>query len=165
MSGHGYAVSVRWTGDRGTGTSGHRDYGRDHIVEAAGKPDLLGSADPTFRGDADRWNPEELLLAALAQCHMLSYLHAAVEAGVTVVGYEDSATASLAVHRDGSGELTEAVLRPIVTVTDPEVIEAATLAHERAAELCFIARSVAFPVRHAARTVVAAQHPAEGLAD
>ncbi|MEK6343208.1 MAG: OsmC family protein, partial [Curtobacterium sp.] len=120
MSDHSYAVSVRWTGDRGSGTSGYRDYGRDHVVSAAGKHDLAGSADPTFRGDRDRWNPEELVVAALAQCHMLSYLHVAVQQGFTVVAYEDHATASLNLNRDGSGELTETTLHPVVTIREAD---------------------------------------------
>jgi organic hydroperoxide reductase OsmC/OhrA len=148
MSGHGYEISTEWTGDRGTGTSGYREYGRDHVVRSAGKPDIAGSADTTFRGDADRWNPEELLLAALSQCHMLSYLHVAVMNGFTVVAYEDRATCDLDVHRDGSGEITAAVLRPIVTIREPEHAEAAQHAHETASGLCFIARSVSFPVLH-----------------
>ena len=81
---HSYAVSVEWTGNRGTGTSAYRAYGRDLLVSAEGKPPIEGSSDHAFFGDADRWNPEELLVAALSQCHMLSYLHAAAEAGVVV---------------------------------------------------------------------------------
>ncbi|MFS0730702.1 OsmC family protein [Curtobacterium sp. 1P10AnD] len=148
MSDHTYDVSVRWTGDRGSGTSGYRDYGRDHVVSAAGKHDLAGSADPTFRGDRDRWNPEELVVAALAQCHMLSYLHVAVQQGFTVVAYEDRATASLNLNRDGSGELTETTLHPVVTIREADRVEDATAAHAEANRLCFIARSVAFPVHH-----------------
>ena len=120
MHDHTYQVSVDWTGDRGTGTSGYREYGRDHVVSAAGKHDLAGSADPTFRGDRDRWNPEELLTAALAQCHMLSYLHVAVTQGFTVLAYEDTATATLNTNRDGSGELTSATLHPVVTIAEPD---------------------------------------------
>jgi organic hydroperoxide reductase OsmC/OhrA len=145
---HGYEVAASWTGNRGTGTSGYRDYGRDHLVTAAGKPDIPGSADPTFRGDADRWNPEEMLLGALSQCHMMSYLYVAVLEGFTVVAYEDRATTDLDVHADGTGELTEAVLRPVVTIVEADKVEVARAAHHRASELCFIARSVAFPVRH-----------------
>ena len=48
---HTYAIDLTWQGNRGTGTSGYRDYGRDVLVRAPGKPDLAGSADPTFRGD------------------------------------------------------------------------------------------------------------------
>ena len=120
MTDHTYEVSVRWTGDRGTGTSGYRDYGRDHDVTAPGKHPIAGSADPAFRGDRDRWNPEEMLLGALAQCHMMSFLYVAVQRGFTVVDYEDTATASLDVHRDGTGEVTEVTLRPVVTVLEAD---------------------------------------------
>jgi organic hydroperoxide reductase OsmC/OhrA len=138
---HTYEVSVSWTGDRGTGTSGYRDYGRDHVVSAVGKPDVPGSADPTFRGDRDRWNPEELVVAALAQCHMLSYLHVAVTQGFTVVDYRDTATASLNLN---------------VTILEADRVADAEAAHATANQLCFIARSVAFPVHHEAETVVRA---------
>jgi len=154
---HSYEVAVRWTGDRGTGTSGYREYGRDHVVSAAGKPDVDGSADPTFRGDRDRWNPEELLTAALAQCHMLSYLHVAVTQGFTVLAYEDRATATLNLNRDGSGELTRATLHPVVTIAEPDRVADAEAAHAQANALCFIARSVAFPVHHEATTLVLQQ--------
>lgn len=164
MTDHSYEVSVRWTGDRGTGTSGHRDYGRDHVVSAAGKPDVLGSADPTFRGDCDRWNPEELVLGALSQCHMMSYLHVAVTRGFTVVAYEDRATAELDLHRDGSGELTGAFLRPVVTILEADRVADAEAAHAEANRLCFIARSVAFPVHHEARTTVLGADASGGTA-
>lgn len=144
---HRFAVEVTWTGDRGSGTSDYRSYGRDHVVRTSGAPDLLGSADPTFRGDADRWNPEQLLLAALTQCHLLSFLHVCVRAGVVVTGYTDAATAELRLNADGSGELTEAVLRPAVTVAAGSPTALDDL-HDEAHRLCFIARSVNFPVRH-----------------
>lgn len=156
MTDHSYEVSVHWTGDRGTGTSGYRDYGRDHDVSADGKADIAGSADPTFRGDRDRWNPEEMVLAALAQCHMLSYLHVAVTQGFTVVDYEDHATAALNLNRDGSGELTGATLHPVVTILEADRIADAEAAHAAANSLCFIARSVAFPVHHAPQIKVRA---------
>lgn len=155
MHDHTYEVEVRWTGDRGTGTSGYREYGRDHVVSATGKPDVLGSADPTFRGDRDRWNPEEMVTAALAQCHMLSYLHVAVTQGFTVLAYEDRATASMNLNRDGSGELTGATLHPVVTIAEADRVADAEAAHAAANALCFIARSVAFPLHHDATTIVA----------
>ncbi|WP_144765281.1 OsmC family protein [Curtobacterium sp. 9128] len=154
MHDHTYEVRVRWTGDRGTGTSGYRAYGRDHVVTAAGKHDVHGSADPTFRGDHDRWNPEEMLTAALAQCHMLSYLHVAVTQGFTVLAYEDRATASLNLNRDGSGEVTEVTLHPVVTIAEADRVDDAEAAHTTANALCFIARSVAFPVHHEPTTVI-----------
>ncbi|MCH1867654.1 OsmC family protein [Nocardioides sp. CFH 31398] len=147
MADHHYALEVTWTGDRGTGTSGYRDYARDVLLEAAGKPVLEGSADRPFRGDPARWNPEELLLAALSQCHLLSYLHLAVVHGVVVTAYADSPLGTMRQEGIG-GRFTEVVLRPRVTVADPATVRTATRIHRDASEACFIAASVNFPVRH-----------------
>jgi organic hydroperoxide reductase OsmC/OhrA len=145
---HRYALTTTWTGNTGEGTTTYRGYRRTHTVTTEGPPELLGSADRTFHGDRDRWNPEQLLLASLSQCHMLSYLHVCVEAGVVVTTYVDRATGSMHTEPDGSGRFTEVVLHPDVTVTDHSMVEAATRAHHRANQLCFIANSVSFPVRH-----------------
>ena len=144
---HEYRIGIEWTGNRGTGTSGYRAYGRELLIHAADKPALEGSADPTFHGNAERWNPEELLVAALSQCHMLSYLHMAVRAGIVVVAYTDRAEGTMRTRGLG-GAFTEAVLRPVVTVADASMVEAARAAHAEAREHCFIANSVNFPVRH-----------------
>ncbi|GAA1059670.1 OsmC family protein [Agromyces bracchium] len=152
---HHYAIEVEWQGDRGEGTASYRSYGRQHAVRAAGKlHEIAGSSDRAFHGDRDRWNPEELVLAALSECHMLSYLHVAVNHGVVVVGYTDAATATLREDGRGGGRLQEAVLRPRVTVADPAMRELADSLHHEASEKCFIAASVAFPVRHEPITLV-----------
>jgi organic hydroperoxide reductase OsmC/OhrA len=153
---HHYEVRVSWAGNRGTGTSHYRAYGREHVVEAAGKAPIDGSSDPTFHGNADRWNPEELLLAALSQCHMLSYLHAATRHGVIVVDYTDAAVGTMQQTDDGGGHFTSVTLRPRVTISDPSQSELAESLHAEAARECFIAASVNFPVGHEATTVVAA---------
>lgn len=147
---HGYALTTTWTGNLGSGTSGYRDYSRDHEIRLASKPDqvLLGSADPTFRGDGSRLNPEELLLSALSQCHLLSYLHACVMAGVVVLDYTDEATGTMITTPDGGGHFTEVTLHPFVTIAAGSDAEAAERAHETAHAMCFIAASVNFPVRH-----------------
>jgi organic hydroperoxide reductase OsmC/OhrA len=147
MRDHSYAVSLEWTGNRGTGTSGYRDYAREHVVRAEGLEPIAGSSDRTFHGDATRWNPEQLLLAALSQCHLLSYLHVAANHGVIVESYVDDAVGTMRTDATGGGRFTEVVLRPRVTISagDPET---ATALHEEAAEKCFIAASVNFPVRH-----------------
>jgi organic hydroperoxide reductase OsmC/OhrA len=117
-------------------------------VSAAGPPDLPGSADPTFRGDRTRWNPEQLVVAALSQCHLLTYLHLCATNDVVVTGYVDDAHGEMATHRDGSGELTSVTLRPRVTVADQAMVERALALHHDVPGLCFIARSVNFPVHH-----------------
>lgn len=157
---HGYAVRIEWTGNRGEGTASYRAYGRDHRILAVGKNHAIdGSSDRTFHGDAERWNPEEMVIAALAQCHMLSYLHVASANGLVVVDYTDDATGTLETVGDG-GRLTEATLRPIVTLaahhTAADADRAGAL-HERASELCFIANSVSFPVHHEVRIHIASE--------
>ena len=145
---HHYALTLEWTGDQGTGTDNYRSYRRDHVVRIAGKPDLAGSSDPTFRGDPSRHNPEDLLLAALSACHMMSYLHVCVMNGVVVTAYVDHATGTMETSPDGSGRFLEVTLQPEVTVRDADMVERAQLLHAKARELCFIANSVNFPVHH-----------------
>lgn len=144
---HRFVASLVWTGNRGSGTSGYRSYGREHVVSVDGKPDILGSAARAFHGDLERWNPEEMLIAALAQCHLLSYLYVASANGVVVEAYEDAAEGTLVTTPDGGGRFTEVVLRPVVTISagDPGL---ALRLHAEANRLCFIASSVNFPVRH-----------------
>jgi organic hydroperoxide reductase OsmC/OhrA len=144
---HRFVASLTWTGNRGSGTAGYRAYGREHVVRVAGKPEILGSAARVFHGDLDRWNPEEMLIAALAQCHLLSYLYVAVANGIVVEDYEDAAEGVLATTPDGAGRFREVVLHPVVTISsgDPEV---AQRIHADANRLCFIASSVNFPVLH-----------------
>lgn len=152
---HRYDMTVAWTGNRGTGTSGYRDYGRDHEIAADGRPAINGSSDPAFRGDKTRWNPELELLAALSQCHLLSYLHVCTTAGVVVTAYEDSPYGTMAETEDGGGRFTEVVLRPRVMVADEAMAAKAQELHEEASEKCFIASSVNFPVRHEPSVTVA----------
>jgi organic hydroperoxide reductase OsmC/OhrA len=145
---HRYDLTMTWTGNRGTGTSGYRDYGRDHEVGAEGRPAIAGSSDPVFHGDKTRWNPELELVAALSQCHMLSYLHVCAAAGVVVTAYEDAPYGLMAQTENGGGHFTEVVLRPSVTVASAGMAGEAEELHAEASEKCFIASSVNFPVRH-----------------
>ncbi|MCS0499414.1 OsmC family protein [Protaetiibacter mangrovi] len=145
---HNYAVSVEWTGNRGTGTSGYREYGRELVVRAEGKlHEIAGSSDRAFRGDPARWNPEDLLLTALSQCHLLSYLHVAVTRGIVVVAYTDDATGRMVQTPDGGGHFTEVTLHPVVTIAAGDPADALD-AHREASKLCFIASSVNFLVHH-----------------
>ncbi len=144
MKSHTYTLDLQWTGDLGTGTSSSQAYSRDHSVSAAGKPELLGSSDPAFRGDPERWNPEELLVASLAQCHMLWYLGLAAAAGVVVLE-----------EADGDGQFIEVTLHPTVLVSDASMVDKAEALHGPAHAKCFIARSVNFPVLNAPTTVAA----------
>ncbi|MBK5249628.1 MAG: OsmC family protein [Actinomycetales bacterium] len=146
---HTYTVNVDWTGAGERGTESYTSYGRDHVVQIGEKPPLLGSSDPSFRGDAARYSPEELFVASLSQCHLLWFLHMAARAGVVVVGYEDRATGTMRVESAGAGQFVEVVLHPRATVAGGVSEELVARLHREAHDHCFIARSVNFPVRHA----------------
>ena len=156
MSGnqHHYQVDVEWTGNLGTGTQSYRSYERSHDIRIAGKPTLAGSADPTFHGDAGRHNPEDLMIAALSACHMMSYLHVATVAGVVVTAYTDTAEGTLVLERIG-GRFVEVVLHPRVTISAASDAANAEALHTDAHHACFIANSVNFPVRCEPHIVVA----------
>lgn len=143
---HQFSVGLEWQGDLGSGTSSSRAYSRRHSVSAAGVEPIAGSSARVFHGDADRWNPEQLLIASLSQCHMLSYLHSAAAHGIIVTAYTDAATGTLRQVGLG-GHLAEVTLRPVVTVASGDR-ELARELHTRAAANCFIAASVNFPVTH-----------------
>ncbi len=147
---HHYSLKLHWTGNRGTGTSHYRAYDRNHTIVFENKPELLVSADPTFRGDPTRYNPEELLLAALSGCHLMSFLHVCASAGVIVTAYRDNASGTMVLNADGSGHFTQVTLNPVVTVAETSMLAALDGLHQKANRLCFIANSVNFPVYHKA---------------
>lgn len=153
---HTYSVTVTWTGNTGPGTTGYRSYDRAHAIGAGGKPDIPGSADPAFRGDRGRWNPEEQLVGSLSACHMLWYLHLCSEAGIAVQAYQDVAEGVMQQRPDGSGQFVEVVLQPEITVPPGTDLERARALHGAANTMCFIANSVNFPIRHEPVFLVAA---------
>jgi len=147
---HSYNISMVWTGNLGQGTRHYRDYSRNHEISGADKAaEIAGSSDPAFRGDSSRYNPEELLVAALSACHMLALLHLCATSGIVVTEYTDAAEGTMRENPDGSGEMVKVILRPRMVITDADRIEEARALHHKAHELCFIARSVNFPVDHA----------------
>jgi organic hydroperoxide reductase OsmC/OhrA len=143
---HKYRVTVQWTGNKGSGTSGYREYGRNHLIQAGAKPDIPGSSDAAFLGDAARWNPEDLLVASASACHKLWYLHLCAEAGVGVLAYADEAEGTM-LDSPERGRFTEIILRPRVTIRAGDDAELAASLHHAAHEKCYVANSVNFPIR------------------
>ncbi len=142
---HRYQVQTIWTGNTGQGTANYRAYRRDHEISGPSKQaPIPGSSDPVFRGDPARYNPEELLVAALSGCH------------ITITAYSDEPLGLVTENPDGSGQFTEVTLRPLMKITDSGKISEAQALHHRAHEVCAIARSVNFPVL-CSPTVVAAE--------
>jgi organic hydroperoxide reductase OsmC/OhrA len=143
---HTYKIQVDWTGNDGEGTKTYKGYRRDHTIVVEGKPPIPGSSDPSFRGDPARYNPEEMLVASLSACHMLWYLHLCAVNNVTVIEYRDAASGVMSENEDGSGEFVRVVLRPMIKIAAGDDRAKALELHHEAHKLCFIARSVNFPV-------------------
>lgn len=156
MKKHSYKVTMTWAGNKGQGTASYKAYSRDHIYSADGKPDLPGSSDPHFLGDRGRYNPEELLVASLSSCHMLWYLHLCAINGVVVLEYEDHASGVMQENPDGSGQFLGVDLHPRTVISANSDPAKAAEFHDKVHDLCFIARSVNFPV-HAHPTLEVAQ--------
>lgn len=143
---HGYRTSLHWNAHEGEGTTNYRSYSRNHVVFAGDKVPIAASSDPAFRGDAARYNPEELFVASLSSCHMLWYLHLCAINGIVVTEYRDEASGEMRENDDGSGQFARVVLRPVVTLREGcDEVRAREL-HHKAHAMCFIARSVKFPV-------------------
>jgi organic hydroperoxide reductase OsmC/OhrA len=147
---HAYETSLLWTAGDGEGTASYRGYSRNHSIHAASKPEIAASSDPAFRGDATRYNPEELFVASLSSCHMLWYLHLCSVNAVRVVEYRDDAVGSMEESGVDGGRFTSVTLRPMASIASSDPAQALAL-HEEAHQLCYIARSVNFPVAIEAR--------------
>lgn len=145
---HRYRTSVSWQGNLGKGTADYRGYSRNHDILVEGKPIIPASSDSHFRGDPSRYTPEDLLVASLSGCHMLWYLHLCAVNGVIVVEYTDDAEGEMLENKDGSGQFEQVTLYPRVVVAEPSMMEKAASLHTEANKMCFIARSVNFPVHH-----------------
>ncbi|MEO1514780.1 MAG: OsmC family protein [Bacteroidota bacterium] len=147
---HHYSLHLEWTGNLGKGTSSYRAYSRDHKLMGEGKPPLLVSSDPAFRGNPERYNPEELLVSSLSSCHMLWYLHFCAVGGIHVNSYVDHPEGWMEELPQGQGQFTKVLLQPRVHISSDSDYDLALELHSKAHSYCFIARSVNFPVEHLA---------------
>lgn len=154
MKKHHYYSALTWTGNTGKGTADYRSYKREFKIQIDGKPDITGSSDPAFRGDKNLHNPEELFIASISSCHMLWYLHLCSEKGITVVEYNDRAVGEMIEEKGGSGSFESVTLRPEVLILESDKRELAKELHHKANEMCFIANSCNFKIRHEPRVSV-----------
>lgn len=156
MKNHHYKATITWTGNKGSGTSGYKAYSRDHTIKIGHKePIIKGTSDPTFMGDPERYNPEDLFLGSLSACHMLWYLHLCSENKIVVTNYVDTAVGVMTEAKNGSGAFTRVTLHPVVTISDSSKVELAESLHKKANYMCFIANSCNFKVAHQVVTKVA----------
>lgn len=147
---HEITASIRWTGNRGQGTRTYRGYDRTWDIVTAQKVVVHCSNDPLLGGDTTKHNPEDLLLASLASCHMLWYLHLASDAGIVVHRYSDSPVGLGETAPNGAGRFLRATLRPRIVLSEAADAQRADALHHKVHEFCFIARSLNFPVTYEA---------------
>ena len=153
MKKHFYKVDIQWTGNKGNGTESYKAYNREHSINIPGKYDkILGSSDPNFMGDSSKYNPEELFLSSLSTCHMLWYLHLCSQNGISVIEYQDEPHGIMEENKDGSGKFIDVTLYPKVKISDERMIGRANELHEKANEMCFIANSCNFKIKHQPKT-------------
>jgi organic hydroperoxide reductase OsmC/OhrA len=136
---HHYRVTSRWSGSTGVG---YEAYDRTHSVSTTPVTESLTlSADPAFRGDPSKLDPEELFVIAASSCQLLSFLAVAARARVDVVEYEDYAEGRMP-DDIRPVRITEIMLRPRITVrgsvTEDRVRHLCEVAHRE----CYIANSV-----------------------
>ncbi|HCD51345.1 MAG TPA: peroxiredoxin [Balneolaceae bacterium] len=148
MTQHHYKATIEWTGNLGSGTSGYRDYERNHTIQAGNKPVIDCSSDPAFRGDPEKYNPEELFLASLSSCHMLWFLHLCSVEGIIITGYRDEPAGIMMEEKGGRGYFSEVILKPEVTVKEERMAEKLDSLHHKANKMCFIANSCNFEIKH-----------------
>ncbi|WP_298985158.1 OsmC family protein [uncultured Roseibium sp.] len=147
---HQYTSKIVWTGNLGTGTNTYRGYERTWEIRTPGKPAVSCSNDPLLGGNPELHNPEDLLLSALASCHMLWYLHLASNAGIAVSAYEDFPLGFGETEKNGAGRFLQATLRPKIVVPMGTNLKEADAIHREIHKYCYIARSVAFPISYEA---------------
>src|SRR5688572_24663799 len=107
---HHYSLSAVLTGNTGQGTNGVRNYERSHTISIKGKPQLFLTTDNPAVGDKSKLNPEDLLVTAVASCHMLSYLYVCALEGVVVTAYTDEAEGIMLENEKGGGQFQEVTL-------------------------------------------------------
>ena len=148
MKEHTYTINLKWTGNTGKGTKEYTSYSRDHLIHAEGKnQEIQGSSDPNFRGDPNRYNPEELFLSSIVSCHMLWYLHLCSTHNIVVMDYKDEPLGIMSENKNGSGQFEHVTLRPTIKIESQQNREKAIQLHHEAHEMCFIARSCNFEIR------------------
>ncbi|MDO6598363.1 OsmC family protein [Oceanihabitans sp. 2_MG-2023] len=146
---HTFKATVNWAINEGGSTQNPRTFSRNLNVAIANKTmPLQMSAAKAFRGDDTLYNPEDLLLSALASCHMMSYLYVCAQEEIEVLSYIDDAEGDLVVESSGSGSFKMVRLKPIVTIKNANQKRLALDLHEKANSLCFIANSCNFPISH-----------------
>jgi peroxiredoxin-like protein len=138
-----YTINLNWKKENAEFT--YEKYNRNHTVTfTGGNQTVKNSASTDYFGNADMTNPEELLAASLASCHMLTFLAVAAKSGYVVESYQCKAEAFMGKNAEGRMSVTEITLRPEISFSGEKQPDTEHLKglHDKAHKNCFIAQSL-----------------------
>jgi organic hydroperoxide reductase OsmC/OhrA len=145
---HTFETTLVWPADAAQKLPPDPAFSRNSVLAAPGKPVIVASSPAVFGGDAARYNPEEMLMLSLSQCHLLTYLAIAAKKRIGILKYEDRVVGTLGMGPSGKMQMVDVLLRPRVTVAKGTNLADAQALHEKAHANCFMANSVNFAVRN-----------------
>ena len=146
---HVFEITLTYPASTAQATPPDANFSRNNIMRSGSKHEVAASSPGAFGGDDSRYNPEELMLMSLSECHMLTYLAIAAKKQITIVGYEDRATGQLGIGEfgvAGKTSMQSVTLHPRVTVAKGTNLDDARAIHVKAHANCFMANSVNFPI-------------------
>lgn len=136
-----HTASISWT--RSETPFQYETYSRDHTV-SFGTERFIGSAAEDYFGNPDAVDPEQMLIASISSCHMLTFLAIAAKKKFTIDSYQDAPSGTLEKNDNGKMALTKIVLAPTIQFSGektptPEQVQRL---HDSAHRHCFIANSI-----------------------
>lgn len=148
-----FKVETKWSFENSENFE-HYSNSKTHQVNINGKDALTVSAAKVFKGDETKHNPEDLFLAALSSCHMMSYMYLCQKHKITLLHYTDTTKGILVVNNDGSGAFSKVQLNPVVTILESTKFDLALDLHKEANRLCFIANSCSASITHSVKILI-----------
>jgi organic hydroperoxide reductase OsmC/OhrA len=137
-----YTSHLTW--NRGNVAFTPKTYDRTHDISFGGGISIKGSAAPEYLGKAEYVNPEELFVASISSCFMLTFIYLACTKNLVVDTYSAEAVGTLGKNAEGKMAMTEVVLKPSIKFENDQQPDAALLQDlfHKAHDMCFISCSV-----------------------
>jgi peroxiredoxin-like protein len=129
-----FESDVGWTGER------------ECTICAPGKQEIQLSSPPEFKGRAGVWTPEDMFVASVNVCTLMTFLAYAKHKNLALASYESSVEGVLE-YSNGKYRFTEITLRPHVTVNAQEEVERARAILLDAHNNCLISNSIVAQVK------------------
>ena len=137
-----YRATLQW---KNQGSDFNYDtFDRTHKISFPGGIEFKGTSAPEYLGKKELANPEEMLAATLASCHMLTFLAVCAKSRLHVTSYEDNPVATLDKNAEGKFAVTHIQLNPKASFQgETPSAEKLQELHAKAHRNCFIANSLA----------------------